>query len=774
MRIRTRMILAFAAIVVLSIILSVASIMQLNTVADSTDVLYKRSMKIVDYTWNMRESMVGTRAFMLDAVTCPTIKGTKTAMSNADNAVQNIKDVAGATKSIFTEYDTDTVRAEKMEEFLAYLTQLEPIRNSIQSKALVLDNDAAMQIFTGTYTPIYEKARAILVELSETARLNADEAYEAAQVAKQQALIIQSGLAIVQILVAILIALTITNSIVKPLMMLKNAASNVAKGNIDINLEYKGKNEFKDLTDSFADVITVLNELKISMAQIKSWAVEGKLEERTEDNGQIEGTYKEIITGVNEIMDVVVSHFNKLPVAMSIVDIDQNILFKNIMVDTYKNTVKEEDIKREVSPFTDHDGNQIGELVLGIDQTQVNAAQRDSEAQAAAVHAQMDIAAKQAKYQAEEVEKLIDVLGKLASGKLDLDVQESSYDNDTKQIHENFKKIGKSLHESCSNIKSYIDELSDVLGSVAGKDLTVGINREYLGDFATIKTSINHISDSLNEVFEEIASASNQVKTASGQVADSAQILSQGSTEQASAIEQINATINEVAMQIKKNAENANRANEISLTAKKDAQIGSRQMAEMVGAMGEIAEASKGIANIIKVIEDIAFQTNILALNAAVEAARAGEQGKGFAVVAEEVRNLAARSAEAAKETTALIDNSISKVEVGNKIAGETAGALEKIVEGVTDTVDIVATIAEASSAQDAAITQIEYGVEQIGQVTQRNTATAQDSAAASTEMSSQSEMLQDMLDEFKLKASPAIRGNGSATPFLPSPKPKF
>jgi len=248
-----------------------------------------------------------------------------------------------------------------------------------------------------------------------------------------------------------------------------------------------------------------------------------------------------------------------------------------------------------------------------------------------------------------------------------------------------------------------------------------------------------------------IKDAAYQVTTSSSQVASASEALAQGSTEQASAIEQITASIGDVAERTNKNATQANEAAQLMETAIDNVKKGNAEMQEMVQAMQDINTSSESISKIIKVIDDIAFQTNILALNAAVEAARAGEAGKGFAVVAEEVRNLAAKSAAAAAETAELIEDSIRKVEAGTKIANDTASALEEITSVVGKSEVIVANIAEASNYQATAIAQIDQAIDQVSQVVQTNSATSEECAAASVELSNQAGRVREMLSVFKL-----------------------
>jgi methyl-accepting chemotaxis protein len=232
--------------------------------------------------------------------------------------------------------------------------------------------------------------------------------------------------------------------------------------------------------------------------------------------------------------------------------------------------------------------------------------------------------------------------------------------------------------------------------------------------------------------------------------------MSQGATEQASSLEEITSSINEIAAQTRQNAENASLANRLAGEARESAEKGNGQMSQMVGAMQEINASSQSISKIIKVIDEIAFQTNLLALNAAVEAARAGRHGKGFAVVAEEVRSLAARSAKAARETAEMIEGSAKKVEGGMHIASLTAEALKQIVAAAARVSDLVAEIAASSNEQAQGVAQISTGLGQIDQVTQQNTAHAEESASAAEELSSQSIMMLQLIGTFKLTENTA------------------
>ena len=306
-------------------------------------------------------------------------------------------------------------------------------------------------------------------------------------------------------------------------------------------------------------------------------------------------------------------------------------------------------------------------------------------------------------------------------------------------------------------LNNVINDEEHILSSLGKGDFQADtqIGEEYyVGVYNALLQSIRDVRDTLSSTLAQINESSDQVAIGANQVSAGAQALSQGATEQASSVQELAATISEISSAINHNAENAKGASEKSNTVKDRAAEGSKQMQEMLAAMGEISDSSNEIGKIVKTIEDIAFQTNILALNAAVEAARVGSAGKGFAVVADEVRNLASKSADASKNTSFLIDRSLQAVENGSNIANETAASLGEIVEGIDEVTAAVDEISEASNNQATSVGQVSQGIDQISAVVQNNSATAEQSAAASEELSGQAQMLKNLVGQFNLKGN--------------------
>ena len=340
-------------------------------------------------------------------------------------------------------------------------------------------------------------------------------------------------------------------------------------------------------------------------------------------------------------------------------------------------------------------------------------------------------------------------------------------------------RLALDRHDEIGQMADSLDSFADNLQN----EIVVGLQELATGDLRfeakpkddrdVIGNSMQKAFADLNRIVHEILAATEQIAAGAGQVADSSQALSQGATESAASLEQITSSMTEMASQTSTNAENAGQANQLAAQTRDAAEKGNAQMQNMVGAMDEINEAGKSISKIIKVIDEIAFQTNLLALNAAVEAARAGKHGKGFAVVAEEVRNLAARSAKAAKETAELIEGSVQKTGAGAEIANQTAESLSEIVLSVAKVTDLIGEISAASNEQKEGISQVTQALGQIDQVTQTNTASAEEGAAAAEELSSQAVHLKGLMGTFTVKEDRM----SSAQSSLPSPtaaQPEF
>ncbi len=312
--------------------------------------------------------------------------------------------------------------------------------------------------------------------------------------------------------------------------------------------------------------------------------------------------------------------------------------------------------------------------------------------------------------------------------------------------------LAQSFDGTISRLRNYIGEISSVLESVADGDLTPQITQEYIGDFASIRTSVNDIIQKLNSTIGQIVASSEHVANGADQMSTASQALNQGAMEQSGAVEGLEETMREVSERIQQTAENAQHAREQVGEMGLQLAESNQKMQEMITAMGEINDSSDAIGKIIKTIEDIAFQTNILALNAAVEAVRAGEAGKGFSVVADEVRNLASKSAEASRSTTSLIERSAAAVSQGTQIANITAEQLSGVVERANGIVGTINGIAADTQIQADAAGQIQTQVNQISSVVQTNSAAAEESAATSEELSNQAGVLKQLVRTFRLR----------------------
>ncbi len=587
---------------------------------------------------------------------------------------------------------------------------------------------------------------------------------------------------LISILFASIIMYMIILRITKPILYVNAFAKKIAEGDLEAEISIVSHDEVGELTTSVLDIRNSLNRMLEGFSRVKNSIVVGDLTDRGNET-VLPGDYNEIVKGVNNMIDSMTGYLDALTISILIVDTDYNIkyinpyaaqvlgkkgedlmgkasydylktedyqagkcavahAFKTGTVSSSETTVEINGKKRYITytaiPIADGQGRVVAALQFINDLTDIRLAQLLSE--------------KQENYQSQAIENLIEEITKFSKGNLDIKIEIAPCDQDTKDIHANFQKLGQALELSTTTIKSYIDELSEKLSGISNKNLNLEISRDYIGDFVTIKNSINSIIGNLNHVFSEIQQTSQQVNLEANHVSAANQDLTFALDKQSQAVGEITEMIAQVSRETKANAENGEKASRLSGTAKDAVKKGNKQMGEMVAAMEDIKNSSGEIAKIIKIIEDIAFQTNLLALNAAVEAARAGQHGKGFAVVAEEVRSLASRSAAAAKESADNIKSSLQKVQVGSSIATETAESLSQIADTITSTVDIVNEITKSSALQTDEIARIGNSVAHILDITQSNVSVIQQNASTSEQMAVQAHVLQSMMDEFVLQ----------------------
>ena len=356
----------------------------------------------------------------------------------------------------------------------------------------------------------------------------------------------------------------------------------------------------------------------------------------------------------------------------------------------------------------------------------------------------------------EPIKVVVDSIDKFANGNLNLDLKTDRNDE--------IGLIVKKIYGMSLKFKEIIGDISIYLHAIADGDLTINSECIYPGEFEEIRESMEAITSKLNLTVLSIHNSADQVNSGAEQMSSSSQILASGATEQAATVEELNASIASVTEQAEQNVKFVEVASNYVLDAENGIKNSNEYMHKLNSAMKEIGESSAKISSITKVIEDIAFQTNILALNAAVESARAGEAGKGFAVVADEVRNLAAKSAEAAKQTSDLIQNSVSTVSEGEKLANETSRVLQEVADRALRAVDAIKKIEESSAAQTLSIEEINQGLSQVSAVVQSNAATAEESSASSEELAAQANMLKEEVNKFKLKDVGKVKEIGSKT----------
>ncbi len=690
LKIRTKLLAGFMIIALISGVVGYIGIMNMKTIKNSDTVLYENITLPISQLGEISTSFQKMRVSLRGLVLA-------SAPEEIENQINSIKESVAQTDKVIQIYEENTISLEDKIVFEKLKKAIEVCDPYIQEILRLAKENRLNEAALVLKNPEAAKAvkeqgeaidKLVQMKMEEATKQSRSNTDLANKTVRNMMIFIMTAIGF-----AITIGIFIAARISKPINVLTKAAGKLALGDMNVTLEINSKDEIGKLSKSFMDMTHKIKEIIDEMDKLYIAQKSGDFDYYISTD-KFEGDYKKMVEGMNESVKIYVESILK--------------------------------ILEVIIAYAEGDFTPVLEELPG----------------------KQKIANEKMNLIRTNLIDLIEEMTFLTQGALE---GHMDFRGNSMKFKGGFKQIVEGVNATLDATLEPIKEASKVLQEMEKGNLQVHVTGEYKGNHGEIKNALNASIKAFNEVLGDIHISSEQVTSGSKQVSDSSQSLSQASAEQASAVEEITASVTQVAAQTKQNAVNANQASEFSFNAKEDAVRGNVQMQEMLKSMEEINASSSNISKIIKVIDEIAFQTNILALNAAVEAARAGEHGKGFAVVAEEVRNLAARSANAAKETTGLIEGSISKVEVGTKLAKETAKALNDIVEGISQATKLVENIAQASNEQATAVMQINQAIEEVSKVTQMNTATAEESAAASEELSSQAELLKEMVSRFKL-----------------------
>jgi len=549
---------------------------------------------------------------------------------------------------------------------------------------------------------------------------------------------------IISVVIAAAFCIYLSNIIVSPLRYIRDILRGIVNGDLNQNVDQSRltKDETGQVLSYTKQLVEQLGQFELltnGIRDIESQFRAGDIDARI-DPGLFNGVYRDVVVGLNGMVGDIVNEV--LLFISCLTEINEgnfnasipNLPGKKAVVTNGIKSIRDglNNVHGEISAFA---RNTIeGNLTNHID---VEKYKGDWKILVAELNGLMTSVAA-------PISETIKALEAVSAGIFDVKASE--------QYQGDFLLISKAINRTIDNVSGYINEVSTALSQMANKNINVRITRDYVGKFTEMKDGVNLIADQFNLVLREIISASENVSDAARTVAETSSAIALGSTEQAGSVEHLNGSMIDIRESIEKSGEITQNVESLMETAKINANQGDQDMGKMLVSMDGLKTSSKAIANIVKVIDEIAFQTNLLALNASIEAAHAGEHGRGFAVVADEVRALATKSSEASREIGQLISESLVRMDDGFETAQLTAVTLEKIVEDVSKTADMISSITAFSREQTGTIEKMVSELSQIDANTQENTASTEETAAAAEELSGQADVLYGLVKEFRLR----------------------
>ncbi len=744
LKIKSKLLVAFAILIILIMVSSAYSVITIGRVNSSYKSLIEGPQAALTNVLEIGRAFARSRRSILTIALYTQNESIKqNAINEFDEYMKSIKENFDEYRTIVDNY-TGLTEAERADRYKWVDDMLNKINNDyvkFKNEVVASSNGEIRESTQDIIDRNVHIPNTINESLDDRIKALDDQVTETKRQVNTESTLAISVLIIALLLlifVAILIALIVASRITKVMTSITKKSQEIAKGNFDVKIRTNSRDEIGILSNSIAEMRDVFQALISDVNKMAGSFEEGDIDARINPQG-FEGGYRVAVDAINNTVSSLIDDttlcFNYMnEIGRGNFDLDVKVFpGKKYRLTEITNKVK--------SNLQDISGD-LNTLIKAAINGQLDE------------HVNADIYEGDWKKLIEGLNKLLAVVSEPVKDANDVLLRLSNGDFNvkiTKEYYGDFAKMKNSFTVMINAIGAYIKEISDSLKAIAQGDLRVTIRADYVGQFSQIKESINEITSTLHQTVSDIKTSADNVLMGAKQISSGAMLLAEGATEQASSVQELNASIITINEQTQTNASNTQTANDLSSKSAENALKGNNEMKNMLSSIDGIKDASNNISKIIKVIDDIAFQTNLLALNAAVEAARAGVHGKGFAVVAEEVRSLAARSSQAARETTVLIEDSISRVNDGTVLAKTTAEALETIVNDASSISSIINDIYISTTQQAEAISQISLGISQISSVVQSNSSTSEESAAAAEQLSSQSEVLNQLISYFSL-----------------------